>query len=221
VVWVFCYVIWAHQCSCTFHVPDELHIHAGVGHVCQGLHWRHLGLLQNEEEQEQHLRIILPWLCDHPLYPKFSKCAFWLKEILFLGHVILAKGIADDPSKVQEVLAWKSARSVTQIHSFLELAEYYRRFIPNFSKIAKSMTTLLEKDDKFNWSLQCEEAFLTLKKLLTIVLVLAQPDIKKPFDVYCDASSMGIGGVHRKTAMQLPMLHDSSDAIKSTTPPMT
>jgi hypothetical protein len=83
------------------------------------------------------------------------------------------------------------------------------------------MTTLLEKDDKFNWSLQCEEAFLTLKKLLTIVLVLAQPDIKKPFNVYCDASNMGIGGVHRKTAMQLPMLQDSSDAIKSTTPPMT
>jgi hypothetical protein len=73
--------------------------------------------------------------------------------------------------------------------------EYYRRFIPNFSKIAKTMTKLLENDAKFKWSLQCDEAFLTLKKLLTTAPVLAQPDIEKPFDVYCDASGMGIGGV--------------------------
>jgi hypothetical protein len=72
---------------------------------------------------------------------------------------------------------------------------YYRRFIPNFSKIAKLMTKLLEKEVKFKWSPQCEEAFLTLKKLLTTAPVLAQPDTEKPFDVYCDASGMGIGGV--------------------------
>jgi hypothetical protein len=57
------------------------------------------------------------------------------------------------------------------------------------------MTKLLEKDAKFKWSLQCDEAFLTLKKLLTTAPVLAQPDNEKPFDVYCDASGMGIGGV--------------------------
>jgi hypothetical protein len=84
---------------------------------------------------------------------------------------------------------------VTQIHSFLELAGYYRRFIPNFSKIAKSMTQLLEKEAKFKWIMQCEEAFLTLEKLLTTAPVLAQPDIEKPFDVYCDAFDTGIGGV--------------------------
>jgi hypothetical protein len=82
-----------------------------------------------------------------------------------------------------------------QIRSFLGLTGYYRRFIPNFSKIAKLMTKLLEKEAKFKWSLQCEGAFLTLKKLLTTAPVLAQPDIEKPFDVYCDASSTGIEGV--------------------------
>jgi hypothetical protein len=82
-----------------------------------------------------------------------------------------------------------------QIRSFLGLAGYYHRFIPNFSKIAKPMTKLLEKDAKFKWSPQCEEAFLTLKKLLATALVLAQPDIGKSFDVYCDASDTGIGGV--------------------------
>jgi hypothetical protein len=65
----------------------------------------------------------------------------------------------------------------------------------NFSKIAKPMTKLLEKEVKFKWSLQWEEAFLTLKKLLTTAPVLAQPDIEKSFDMYCDASSTSIRGV--------------------------
>jgi hypothetical protein len=82
-----------------------------------------------------------------------------------------------------------------QIRSFLGLVGYYRQFIPNFSKIAKPMTQLLEKEVKFQWSPQCEKAFLILKKLLTTAPVLAQPDIEKSFDVYCDASGTGIGGV--------------------------
>jgi hypothetical protein len=85
-----------------------------------------------------------------------------------------------------------SPRSVTQICSFLRLAGYYHRFIPNFSKIAKPLTQLLEKEAKFKWSPQCEDDFLTLKRLLTTAHVLAQPNIEKPFDVYCDASGMGI-----------------------------
>jgi hypothetical protein len=80
-----------------------------------------------------------------------------------------------------------------QIHSFLGLAGYYHRFIPNISKITKTMTKLLEKEAKFKGSPQCKEAFLTLKKLLTTAPVLAKPDTEKPFDVYCDASGMGIG----------------------------
>jgi hypothetical protein len=149
----------------------------------------------NEEEHVQYLWVILQRLRDHQLYAKFSKCAFWLKEVPFLGHVISAEGIVVDLSKAQEVLDWKSPRSVTQIRSFLRLAGYYRCFIPNFSKIVKPKTKLLEKDAKFKWSLQCEEAFLTLKKFLTTAHVLAQPDIEKPFDVYCDTSDTGIGGV--------------------------
>jgi hypothetical protein len=81
---------------------------------------------RNEEEYERHLWIILQRLRDHQLYAKFSKCAFWLKEVPFLGHVTSVEGIAVDPSKVQEVLDWKSPRSVTQIRSFLGLAGYYR-----------------------------------------------------------------------------------------------
>jgi hypothetical protein len=150
---------------------------------------------KNEEEHGKHLQIILQRLREHQLYAKLSKCAFWLKDVPFLGHIISAEGIVIDPSKVQEVSDWKSPKLVTQIRSFLGLAGYYHRFIPNFSKIAKPMPKLLEKDTKFKWSEECEETFLTLKKFLTIMPVLAQPDIENPFDVCCDASGTGIGGV--------------------------
>jgi hypothetical protein len=71
-----------------------------------------------------------------------------------------------------------------------------RQFILDFSKIAKPMTRLLQKDEKFVWTLECEEAFHTLQTLLTSSPILAQPDIEKPFDVYCDASGNDLGRVH-------------------------
>jgi hypothetical protein len=84
---------------------------------------------------------------------------------------------------------------VHQVQSFLWLASYYRRFIPNFSKIVKPITELLKKGNKYVWSKDCDEAFLTLMKLLTTLPMLAQPDIAKPFDIYCDASGTGLGCV--------------------------
>jgi hypothetical protein len=100
-----------------------------------------------------------------------------------------------DPNKVQDVLDWKPQTSITQVQSFLGLASYYRRFIPNFSKIVKLITELLKKGIKYVWSEDCDDAFQALKKLLTTSLVLAQPDIAKFFDVNCDASGTGLGYV--------------------------
>ena len=93
------------------------------------------------------------------------------------------------------MLNWKSPKSVHQIRQFLGLAGYYRCFILDFSKIAQTMTKLLQKDVKFVWSSACEEAFQALKKFLTSAPVLAQPDIDRPFDVYCDASRTRLGCV--------------------------
>jgi hypothetical protein len=129
------------------------------------------------------------------MYAKFSKCEFWIKEVPFLGHLVLPQGIAVDPSKIKEVLEWKPPISVSEVRSFLGLASYYRRFIPNFSKITKPITELLKKRNKYVWSEACDEAFKHLKRLLTTSPVLAQPDTNKPFDVYCDASGTGLGGV--------------------------
>ncbi|WVZ89959.1 hypothetical protein U9M48_036304 [Paspalum notatum var. saurae] len=132
---------------------------------------------KNEEEHEEHLRI---------LYAKFSKCAFWLKEVSFLGHILSEKGVVVDPSKVEDVLNWKQPEIVIEIRSFLSLAGYYHRFMKDFSKIAKPMTSLTKKNAKYVWN---------IKKLLTSALVLAQPDVTKPFDVYCDAFGIGLGCV--------------------------
>jgi hypothetical protein len=104
-------------------------------------------------------------------------------------------GISVDPSKVQEVMDLKTPTTVHEVRSFLSLASYYYRFIPDFSKIAKPMTSLLQKDHKFAWTEECEAAFHTLRKLLTTAPVLAQPDLEKPFDVFCDASKTGLGCV--------------------------
>jgi hypothetical protein len=112
-----------------------------------------------------------------------------------LGHTISSDGISVDPSKVQEVMDWKPPTSVHQIRSFLGLAGYYCRFIPDFSKIAKPMTELLKKGVTFSWNEKCEEAFHTVRAHLTTTPILAQPDNSKPFDVYCDASGIGLGCV--------------------------
>jgi hypothetical protein len=117
---------------------------------------------ENEEEHADHLRIVLSRLLEHQLYAKFSKCEFWLKKVPFLGHVLSGDGISVDPTKVQEVLDWKAPTTVHEVQSFLGLAGYYCHFIPDFSKIAKPMTRLLEKDQKFDWTLECEQAFHTL-----------------------------------------------------------
>ena len=90
---------------------------------------------------------------------------------------------------------WKTPTSVHEVRSFLGLVGYYRRFILDFSKIAKPMTMLLQKDEKFNWTPECEATFHTLRTLLTIAPVLAQPNIEKPFDVFYDASGIGLGCV--------------------------
>jgi hypothetical protein len=106
---------------------------------------------KSEEEHAGHLHVVLQRLREHCLYAKLSKCDFWLKEIKFLGHTISQAGIAVGLDKVQEMMNWKPPTTVRQIQNFLGLAGYYRRFIPDFSRIAKPMTKLLKKGAKFVW----------------------------------------------------------------------
>jgi hypothetical protein len=150
---------------------------------------------KNEEEHAEHLRIVLGTLRDHQLYAKFSKCEFWLKEVGFLGHVISAGGVSVDPSKIQSIMEKKAPTNQTEVRAFLGLAGYYRKFVEGFSSIARPLTQLLKKDKKFEWTDKCEASFQELKKRLVTAPVLTMPDITKDFDVYCDASKLGLGSV--------------------------
>jgi hypothetical protein len=119
---------------------------------------------KNEEEHDEHIHMVLQRLRENHLYAKLNKCEFWLKEILFLGHIISERGIFVSPSKVKDVLSWNTLQNVLDIRSFLGLVGYYRRFIEGFFKISKPMTELLEKGKTFEWTPRREASFQELKK---------------------------------------------------------
>jgi hypothetical protein len=150
---------------------------------------------KNREDHERHLRIVLGRLSAHQLYAKLSKCEFWLEKIAFLRHIFTAEGIEVDPSKVEAVSKWKQPSNVSEVQSFLGMVGYYRRFIKGFSSIARPMTKLLKKDNKFVWIPKCEESFQVIKKKLTTAPVLTLPDIHQSFVIFCDASRQGLGCV--------------------------
>jgi hypothetical protein len=150
---------------------------------------------KNKEEHAEHLRLVLERLHEHKLYAKYSKCEFWLSEVTYLGHVISKDGIAVNPERVQAILDWTPPKNARQVRSFLGLASYCRRFVEKFSKIAKPLTNLLHKGIKFEWTDKCQESFQTLKDKLTSAPVLAPPDSRKDFVIFCDASHQGLGCV--------------------------
>ncbi|KAI3821403.1 hypothetical protein L1987_08970 [Smallanthus sonchifolius] len=119
----------------------------------------------------------------------------FLREIHFLGHVINNQGIHVDPAKVTAIKNWSTPSTPSEIRSFLGLAGYYRRFIPNFSKIALPLTTLTQKNKPFVWEQKQEDAFQTLKQKLCNSPILSLPDGNDDFVVYCDASNQGLGCV--------------------------
>jgi len=114
---------------------------------------------KTKEDHVKHLRVVLQKLREHKLYAKFSKCEFWLTEVSFLGHILSHNGIFVDTSKVKDVVEWVTPTTVKEVRGFLGLAGYYRRFVPDFSKIAKPLTELTKKDEPYVWTEEREEAF--------------------------------------------------------------
>ncbi|GJU32057.1 putative reverse transcriptase domain-containing protein [Tanacetum coccineum] len=114
---------------------------------------------KSKEDHEEYLKLILELLKKEELYAKFSKCEFWLPKVQFLGHVIDSEGIHIDPAKIESIKNWASPKTLIEIHQFLGLVGYYRRFIEGFLKIAKSMTKLTQKSMKFDWGEKEEAKF--------------------------------------------------------------
>ncbi|GJZ45364.1 putative reverse transcriptase domain-containing protein [Tanacetum coccineum] len=150
---------------------------------------------KDEEDHGKHLKIILELLRKERLYTKFSKCDFWLDSIQFLGHVIDHSGVHVDPAKIEAIKSWAAPTTPTEVRQFLGLDGYYRRFIEGFSFISKPLTKLTQKDKKYEWGNEEEEAFHILKRKLCSAPILALPEGTEDFVVYCDASLKGYGAM--------------------------
>jgi hypothetical protein len=153
---------------------------------------------KNEEDHARHLETVFALLRKHKLYVKMSKCSFGQSSIPFLGHIVGKDGIQVDPSKVASVRDWPVPANSHDVRCFLGLANYYRRFVQQFSHIASPLTNLLGKRVAFKWSAPQQQAFEALKQALITAPILSAPDFSSPFNittVSADASDFAIGAV--------------------------
>ena len=157
------------------------------------------------------IELVFSRLKQYQLKIKPKKSFFFQTKVSFLGHVLSAKGISPNPEKVDKVRDWPIPKTSKEVHSFIGLASYYRRFIPNFAKWSKPLNVLIvppahqakvhrgamkkSKLTKFVWSKECQEGFDALKHALTTAPVLAYPDYTQPFILETDASLKGLGAV--------------------------
>ena len=146
-------------------------------------------------EHNANLTLVLERLRTAGLRLKPKKCCFALKEVEYLGHVVSANGVQTDPKKLRAVEQFPPPHDLKTLRSFLGLASYYRKFVPNFATVARPLHALTKKDVPFLWSSECQDALTKLKKLLTSAPVLAYPDFAKPFVLETDASGEGLGAV--------------------------
>ena len=146
-------------------------------------------------EHINHLYQVFNILIAANLKLNLEKCQLGREQIDFLGHHIDAHGISPDKTLIEKVQNFAVPTSIKQVQSFLGLASYYRKFIKNFSHIARPLTQLLQKDIKFCWNETHQESFETLKMWLVTPPILIYPDISKPFIVQTDASKFAIGGI--------------------------
>lgn len=126
---------------------------------------------------------------------KARKCNLFATEVEYLGHIVSAEGIATHPDKIKAVKEWEVPSNVSELRSFLGFCGYYRRFVENFSAIAKPLHDLTKKGSLFRWSDDCQTAFDILRKKLTTSPVLAHPNFKERFILDTDASNYAIGAV--------------------------
>ncbi|XP_025685400.1 uncharacterized mitochondrial protein AtMg00860-like [Arachis hypogaea] len=147
------------------------------------------------EEHVEHLRTMFKILRENNLYVKKENCSFERDEIHFLGHIIKDGTLCMDQGKVKAIKEWESPNKVSELRSFLGLANYYQRFIKGYSTKAAPLTDLLKKNHSWEWSKECQKAFDELKAAITEGPVLALPDYSKVFEVHIDASDYAIGGV--------------------------
>ena len=155
------------------------------------------------EEHLEHIRTVFEKLRDAKLSMKLSKCHFFAKEIQYLGHILGKEGIKPIPAKTEAIKIMHPPVNPKQVHAFLGLVGYYRKFIRNFIKIVKPLTMLTQMDIKFEWKEIHQDSFMKLKEAIIQAPILQYPDTTKPYIVYTDASDDACGA-------QLSQIHDGT-----------
>ena len=141
-----------------------------------------------------HLEIVFRLLHQHKLYVNQKKCDFGKSQLTYLGHIVSAKGVAVDFSKVQAILDWPQPRTLIDLRDFLGLTGYYRKFVQGYGQIAGPLIEQLKKGC-YLWNEEACTTFQRLKTAMTQVHVLAMPDFSKPFVIEADASGFALGAV--------------------------
>ena len=150
---------------------------------------------QNFDQHLDHLGQVFQNLRAANLRIHPGKCKFAAREVKYLGHILSPKGIRVDPSKYSAIETYPVPKSVKNVRAFLGLAQFYRKYIKSFAQIALPLNKLLRKEVNFEWTEECNQAFLTLKKALITAPVLAFAQFDKPFILAVDASDESIGFV--------------------------
>ncbi|KAK3544099.1 hypothetical protein QTP86_001557, partial [Hemibagrus guttatus] len=160
------------------------------------------------EEHVQHVREVLSRLQRHHLYVKLEKCEFHRTTVTFLGYVISQRGVEMDAVKVRSVTEWPAPTTIRELQRFLGFANFYRRFIRNYSAVAGPLTSLLRgKPKRLSWTDQARAAFQQLKDCFTSAPILRHPDPDLPFVVEVDASSSGLGAIFSQRHGEPGKLH--------------
>ncbi|XP_046687392.1 uncharacterized mitochondrial protein AtMg00860-like [Homalodisca vitripennis] len=147
------------------------------------------------KELIENLRKVLQRLREASMTLNPSKCTFGYQEVKVLGHTVSAKGVSPDAGKIKDILNFEPPRRLRALRSFLGLANYYRKFVPDYSKIARPLIELTKKNKSFIWGTEQQEAFQTLKEKLTTAPILRHFDPKLPVELHTDASDIGVGAV--------------------------
>jgi len=150
---------------------------------------------KTEEEHDRLVKEVLERLQHNGLAVSPEKCVWKTDEVEFLGYVIGRNGVRMDQAKVDTVLSWQQPTSLTETQSFLGFANFYRRFIKDYSRIARPLTELTKKTRKWEWNGEAGKAFEELKKRFTTAPILAHFDPTKPVIIETDASDFTIGAV--------------------------
>jgi hypothetical protein len=150
------------------------------------------------DEHNSKLRQVLQKLREFNITIEPHKCEFLKEELSYLGHVVTASGVKPDERKVAAIMGFPTPNSQKDIKSFLGLAGYYRRFIDNFSAIARPLTELLKKDKEWEWNEKKQASFDIVKSKLTNAPLLQYPNFNEPFIVTSDASGYAIGAILRQ-----------------------